>query len=264
MHMKSVGQSGEGSGMQSEPSVKARIFGYHRVSDSPNPALIDWTISPVQLDEQMRYLNESGYECVTCSELLRRFSIAQPLDRVVALTFDDGYLDTVTTAAPILTRYGFVATVFVVSDLIGKTAEWDARYGGPMAPLASALELRQLMSLGWEIGYHTRRHEALTTLTDDEIRSDMSEGMATLTAAIGAPVHTFAYPFSRQDERVRAVMVDTPFTGIFAAGSPFASPASPREAIERVFPLNRHTLADFRSLLETGLDLAAHGDHAST
>ena len=193
---------------------------------------------------------------------MRRFAANDSFDRVVAITFDDGYFDTVNEAAPILDRYGFVATVFAVAGLLGKRAEWDAGYGGEMAPLANADQLLSLVDAGWEIGHHTISHAGLTRLSDDDIRREVIDGLDHLTNEFGMPVRTFAYPFSMQDARVRALMVDTPFVGIFAAGVPFASPESQREAIERVFVLNRHTLADFQSLLETGMDVADAGHYS--
>ncbi len=238
-------------------ATRARVFGYHRVTDSPNPALADWAVSPAQLDQQMAYLAGEGYEAVICSELLRRFDTRVPMERVVAITFDDSYSDTVTTAAPILARYGFVATIFAVPGHLGGFAEWDARYGGAMAPIATAEDLRAVMATGWEIGHHTITHAALTRLSDSEIRHEVFDGADMLSAAIGAPVPTFAHPFSMQNAHVRALMAaEAPFTGIFAAGRPIASADRDRTAIERVFPLGGHTLDDFESLLTTGVDLS--------
>lgn len=236
--------------------VRARVVGYHRVTDAPNPALLDWAVTPAEFDRQMRFLAENGYHVVTCSEMLRRFQRSIPSDHLVAITFDDGYLDTVEEAAPIMARYGFTGTVFAVAGLLGRRAEWHAGYGGEMAPLASAEQLRSLIARGWEVGHHTLTHAGLTRLSDDNIRHEVLSGLAVLTDALGVPIRTFAYPFSMQDARVRSLMVDTPFTGLFAAGTGFASPDSPREAIDRVFVLNRHTLDDFRMLLEVGMDLA--------
>lgn len=235
---------------------RVRIVGYHRVADAPNPALREWAVSTKDFDAQMRYLFEAGYQTITCAELLRRFRVGEPLGQAIVITFDDGYLDTVETAAPIMARYGQVATVFAVSGLLGKTAEWDARYGGEMAPLATAEQLRGLVEQGWEIGHHTITHTGLTQLSDEEIRHQVLEGQRQLEMAIGIPVETFAYPFSMQDARVRQLMIDTPFSGVFAAGSDWATAESLREAIPRVFVLKHHTVADLQSLIDSGLDLA--------
>src|SRR5436190_558012 len=45
----------------------------------------------------------------------------------VVVTFDDGYADNATVAAPILERHGVPATMFVVSGVVGSQADfwWD-------------------------------------------------------------------------------------------------------------------------------------------
>jgi peptidoglycan/xylan/chitin deacetylase (PgdA/CDA1 family) len=44
------------------------------------------------------------------------------------LTFDDGYADTLTAAAPLMKRYGFAATCYVVSGALGGYNRWDAQF----------------------------------------------------------------------------------------------------------------------------------------
>lgn len=248
-------RSSSNTGESEQPLADAnrvRIVGYHRVADDPNPALLEWAVPVSMFDAQMCFLAESGHETITCSEMIRRLRIGASLDRAIVITFDDGYLDTVEVAAPIMAKYGQVATLFAVSGLLGRTAEWDARYGGEMAPLATAVQLRKLVEIGWEIGHHTISHAGLTRLTDEEILHEVLDGLDQLVSALGMPIETFAYPFSMQDERVRRVMVDTPFAGVFAAGSAWVTGRSPREAIPRVFVLGHHTVADLESLIATG------------
>jgi peptidoglycan/xylan/chitin deacetylase (PgdA/CDA1 family) len=200
----------------------------------------------------MRSLNEAGYSCVTCAELLRQIRTSTHRAKTIAITFDDGYLDNVTTAAPIMAEFGFAATIFIVSGLIGATAEWDARYGGAMAQLADRQQIRSLHEMGWEIGHHTITHAGLTRLSDDEINHEVLHGHRHLEASLGIPVDSFAYPFSMQDARVRERMIDTPFAEIYAAGHEPVTRASPREAVPRVFVLRDQSVEDLHSMIETG------------
>lgn len=98
----------------------AKILAYHRVWEHPNPNLADWAVRPSAFERQMRLLAKLGYQGISLAELLDRFAAGRPADKAIAITFDDGYRDTVEVAAPILARLGFTATVYVVPDYVDR------------------------------------------------------------------------------------------------------------------------------------------------
>jgi peptidoglycan/xylan/chitin deacetylase (PgdA/CDA1 family) len=59
-----------------------------------------------------------------------------------------------------------------------------------------------LAGAGFAIGFHTRDHDTLTSLTDEELERSMEEGREELSQAAGTPLHTIAYPHGRADARV--------------------------------------------------------------
>ena len=76
------------------------------------------------LDESVRYLKREGYEFICLAEVPARLRAAsdarQP--RFVVVTFDDGYLDTYSTAYPILRSHGVPFTVYVTTHFVDRTA----------------------------------------------------------------------------------------------------------------------------------------------
>lgn len=108
----------------------------------------------------------------------------------VVLRFDDGYVNNLTVAAPIMARYGYVGTLFTGTH----PTEW---LGGSHSgqPLMTPAQLRELHEVyGWEIGSHTRRH-------DDAINTPLAEWVTNIEASIddligyGLPrPRSFAYP----------------------------------------------------------------------
>ena len=68
--------------------------------------------------------------------------------RAVCLTFDDGYQDFAEVAWPLLQRYGFGATVFLVADLVARAVAWDAHHGPP-APLMGWATVGRLARRAW-------------------------------------------------------------------------------------------------------------------
>jgi peptidoglycan/xylan/chitin deacetylase (PgdA/CDA1 family) len=112
----------------------------------------------------------------------------------VAITFDDGYLDNLEVAAPILSELGLPFTVFVTSEFVrsGKA--------GFLSPTA----LRVLAELpGAQIGAHGANHVALTQCDDTTLRKELTSSRNYLEDVLGCEVRTLAYPYGAADRRVR-------------------------------------------------------------
>jgi peptidoglycan/xylan/chitin deacetylase (PgdA/CDA1 family) len=96
------------------------ILTYHRVNDDNDPFLD--SLSTEVFERQIAHVARH-YSVFTVEDLVERMARGGRLPRnAVAITFDDGYRDTLSHAAPILTRHGVPATVFLASGFIG-TAE---------------------------------------------------------------------------------------------------------------------------------------------
>ena len=84
---------------------------------------------------------------------------------LVGLTFDDGYVNVLDIAVPELRRHGFTATMFIISDLLGKTNEWEDA-GTPVWPLMSVDQVIKVAAAGMEIGSHTATHPRLRGIAE--------------------------------------------------------------------------------------------------
>ena len=115
--------------------------------------------------------------------------------RTVVLTFDDGYVDALTEAAPILKRYGFTATCYAVSDALGAHNHWDDRYVTERKTLMDRGQLQQWQAAGMEIGSHSSSHPWLDKLPEAAAFAEISESRATLRRLFNAPIDHFCYPF---------------------------------------------------------------------
>src|SRR5215469_14600290 len=91
------------------------ILCYHNVATAPTEAPFKLLyVSPDRFERQLWTLRRLGLRGVSISEGVARLGNASSRG-CVALTFDDGYTDTLTTAAPLMKQYGFTATCYVVS-----------------------------------------------------------------------------------------------------------------------------------------------------
>lgn len=171
------------------------ILCYHNVAPAPADARFKLLyVSPDRFERQLWTLSRLGIRGVSTSEGISR-QLEASARGCVALTFDDGYADTLTTAAPLIKRYGFSATCYVVSEAVGTHNHWDAEYLQERKSLMSHEQIEQWLAAGMELGSHSRSHARLRELPRDAARYEIAESRAELRRRFGVPVDHFAYPF---------------------------------------------------------------------
>ena len=109
------------------PAVRAAVLTYHRIAEPAHER--DRLCVPAdEFRGHMRHLRDAGYRVRPVAELVAAAASGFIEGRSVALTFDDGYLDALTSAAPILESFGFPATFFIVGETLDAPHEfwWDA------------------------------------------------------------------------------------------------------------------------------------------
>jgi peptidoglycan/xylan/chitin deacetylase (PgdA/CDA1 family) len=182
------------------------ILMYHRIATDGPPDLKRWRVAPELFDAHMTALYRAGYQTITLAEWSDALVQQRPVrEKRVLLTFDDGYTDFLSEAAPILRRHDFSATVFLVAERIGQTALWDASFGD-CAPLMSWEEIKSLQPIGIEFGAHSCIHKKMTEMGSTELTEDTRRTRAILEEGLGVPVPTLAYPYGEQNELVRQVV----------------------------------------------------------
>lgn len=176
------------------------ILMYHRVAPDGAASLARYRVAPETFEEQLRYLRGSGYHSVSLEDWRIAMKNERPLPgRAVILTFDDGYVDFMTYAWPLLKRYGFSAIVFLVAEQIGGTNHWDRAYGEEV-PLLAWEQIHRLRDEGVEFGSHSAMHRPLSALSPAEIVVEGARSRAILVRGLGLPVRAFAYPHGAEDK----------------------------------------------------------------
>lgn len=110
----------------------------------------------------------------------------------LAVTFDDGFLDTLTAAAPVLASLKLPFTVAVTASFVGA--------GKP--PHMSVAALRELAKVpGAEIGAHGARHRRMAECGDAELERELAESRGFLADALGAPPTVMTWPHGSASRR---------------------------------------------------------------
>jgi len=207
---RSVAQSviwGGAKILRSEASRREQRFSvpvlmYHGVSDDGPAALARYRVSPAQFKAQLRWLRANGFYAVGSQHLLKQIGDNHPFSgRPVMLSFDDGFQDFADNAWPILVAHDFTAEMFVVTDLVGKTAIWDAHMGEP-ARLMDAPTIARLAAEGALFGSHMATHTPLDGLSAEALVKELAGSRAMLAQWLGHPPVSFAAPFSIEDSRL--------------------------------------------------------------
>ena len=226
-----------------------RVLFYHRVSDDPDPL----AIAPRRFAEQMAVLRDEGYRVVDVVEAGRLLSGREPLDRVVALSFDDGYRDVAEHALPVLERHGFRATVFIATAVIDGTAHftWYERQP-PVLGWSDIAALDRGSAFTFEA--HTLTHPNLTALAPAAAEREIAGSRSALEERLGRAVAGFCYPGGVYGERERELVARAGFA-VATTCEPGANTwESDLLALRRTAIDGGDRLNDFRAKLAGGHD----------
>jgi len=186
---------------------------YHRVASAPVGTIVPGHyVSPRTLERHLRLLNARKLIALSPAE-------SRDVHRSgVLLTFDDGYADFASAAAPRLREAGFSAIVFVCTGLLGDHNAWDVALGDVREPLMDAKTISDLAKEGFWFGVHTSRHADLTAVPETRFEDEIFGPRRRLSELIGAEVDDFCYPYGRHSSPVRKAVADAGYRRGFATG----------------------------------------------
>jgi peptidoglycan/xylan/chitin deacetylase (PgdA/CDA1 family) len=225
------------------------VLMYHQVAPRRSGSARNaWRVPPEEFDRQLDFLARRSLRGVALRDLLD--DPPRPGDRRVVLTFDDGYDGVRTSALPYLRSRGFTATVFVVSEKLGGTNDWDGK--SPGDALLSEDGVRELAAAGLEIGSHGATHRALPELPDAELGAETRGSRERLERVLGAPVVSFCYPYGAWDARAAAAVRDAGFRAATVIRGGLVADLEDPFRLRRVAVRGTRGLLDFRLALTRG------------
>ena len=177
-------------------SVSVPVLLYHSVNDRPGSVERPYAVSRSDFAAHAEAFSASRRRAVTISSLAAALRGGLwPSARALAITFDDGYADTLPAVEALVDR-GLSATVYVTAGEIGGRNR------------LTASQLAQLASIpGIEIGAHAVRHRRLDELDQRELVEEVTASKALLEEVTGKAIRSFSYPHGAYDWRVRRAVV---------------------------------------------------------
>jgi len=222
------------------------VLVYHKLGSPPQGTkLKSLYVGKGLFSWQMRDLRRGGFATGSL-DAPRKFSSPDPARAV--LTFDDGSRSAFRHAMPELAGNRFHAIQFLVADAIGGLNHWDIRDHHEVPdPLMDAVEIREWLAAGNEIGAHTLTHPRLTGIPEDRAREEIFASKKKLEDLFGIPIRHFCYPYGKWNRRVRDLVeqagYETAVTLDFGVNGHAADPF----ALRRIGA--RHPSRNFRNFL---------------
>jgi peptidoglycan/xylan/chitin deacetylase (PgdA/CDA1 family)/2-polyprenyl-3-methyl-5-hydroxy-6-metoxy-1,4-benzoquinol methylase len=196
---------------QGERRGRIPVLMYHRIAEDGPESLRNYRVAPDRFREQVRWLRRNGYHTVPSDQLPRLLDRRWVGGRPVVITFDDGFQDFADVAWPALHDHDLTPEVFVPTDLVGRTSEWDARAGGAF-PLMDKRTLGRLRNEGVIFGSHLASHRAADGLPTRELAQELLRSRALLGKWLGTTPTSFAAPFGATDERLQWLAAECGYT----------------------------------------------------
>jgi peptidoglycan/xylan/chitin deacetylase (PgdA/CDA1 family) len=195
------------------------VLMYHQVlPKAPAFSKFNLHITTEDLEKQLQFLRDRGFETVTFEDLTLRRLPRKP----ILLTFDDGYENNHRYLLPLLRKYRMKAVVYILGDRKVATNFWDTPIGEAEHPLLKPAQILEMSKSGLvEFGSHSMRHARLTLMKSAEIEREVAGSKKALEDFLKKPIVSFAYPYGFVNEEIKKITRDAGYTfGIAVNGGP--------------------------------------------
>jgi len=210
------------------------ILLYHSISEGVPSKFRKWAVPPQIFATQMAFLYELKYQPITVTQFARAMAGGNERlpDRPVVLTFDDGFADFYTQALPVLKQYGFTATLYIATGLIGNTNHW--LYDQSQIPFMTWDQIVEVSADGIECGAHSHSHPQLDTLSSDSARQEIFHSKMVLEHHLERQILTFSYPHGYFNSTIRRLVQVAGYTSACAVKGAMSSAADDPFALARI------------------------------
>lgn len=212
------------------------VLMYHSISNKKGNEI---ELSKDLFEIQMKFLKDNNYITLSLDELYDFLSFNKPIPKKsVVITFDDGYIDNYLNAYPILKKYNFRATIFVITDNVNKYSH-----------TINSNEIKEMSLNGIDIMSHTEKHEDLSSISYDKQLYSMKTSKSFLEKILNKKINYIAYPYGKWNANTLKAAKDSGYTMAFSTSGTWSDKSDGIYKLDRVYINSNSTLSEFERRL---------------
>jgi peptidoglycan/xylan/chitin deacetylase (PgdA/CDA1 family) len=230
------------------------VLNYHAIDDTAaTDATRNVSVSLTIFKEHMEWLYKEGYKSVSKEDLREVILNGKKLhDKYVLITFDDGYYSLYQYALEVMAQYGFTATLFLSTSFIGKPYDQNDFYFVQHDRQLTWEELRTLVKNGWSIQSHGYNHYKMSTLTTEQLQTEVTLSKSLIEQNLGTVVDEFAFPYGIYTNKVINELKAAGYKFAYSVHSGKLLPYARRYRLPRIEINNMDTMDTFITKVNTG------------
>ena len=217
---------------------------YHYVSVPPVDAdaiRTDLSTPPDVFEAHLQFLRDESYTSISLHDLALALQTGYPLPpKPIVLTFDDGYRDHYANAFPLLVKYGYQGTFFLVTAYIDERrpeyVSWD--------------EVVEMHRAGMEMEAHGYTHVDLRERSVEYLVWQMLGSKEAIEARIERPARFFCYPSGKYDQQAMQVAHSAGYWGAVTVNQGIVHRSDMMFEIERIRAHGSYSAKDLASALD--------------
>ncbi len=180
------------------------ILMYHKVTDQAIETKHRIFVTKATFEKHLQFFKKKNFQTLSFSDLkdfrdLKKDPSLFPKNPLL-ITFDDGYVNNLENAVPLLEKYNFKACFFLLADKTVKTNQWDKDDGTPQLPLLDSLQRLEIKKNNQEIGSHGFNHKKLSEMNIAETDKELSESKITLEKEFNNEIVVYAYTYGIKND----------------------------------------------------------------
>ena len=210
------------------PKYVVPILMYHRFGYEDSSLFV----TPENFERQMADIKGKGYEVISLDELVKGIENKRKFNhKTVVLTIDDGYRDNYFHAYPVLKKYDFPATIFIISNYIGNDKDfmtWE--------------QIETMRENDISFGGHTKNQVYLPDIEKKVILWDEIAGCKrAIQNRIRGRINYFCYPTGGFTEEIKKIVRISGYKGACTTNRGFAKSNKDLYELKRIKVTNADT-----------------------